>query len=102
MTTKHTPGPWAAESAMSRDVSHIRYITADGKIIASVRHRVEHTQDEALANAALFAAAPDLLAALQALHAYVRGQDAAYRNGLNDTDRLYTQVHAALGRAEGL
>lgn len=71
MSTKHTPGPWAAEAAMSSDTPHIRYITADGAIIASVRHRLEQTQDEALANARLMAAAPELAAGLSfAANAY--------------------------------
>ena len=67
LNKKHTPGPWALESAMSSDTPHIRYITADTKIIASVRHRTEHSQEMALANARLIAAAPILLDALQAI-----------------------------------
>lgn len=62
--TTHSPGPWSAESAMSSDLHHVRYITADGKIIASVRHRIEHSMDEAIANAKLMASAPALLTLL--------------------------------------
>ncbi len=63
--TTHSPGPWSAESAMSSDIFHVRYITADGRIIASVRHRIEQSLDEAIANARLMADAPKLLKALQ-------------------------------------
>ena len=70
---QHTPGPWAAEAAMSMDTPHIRYITADTRIIASVRHRAEHTQDMALANARLIAAAPELLEALRRMLPELRG-----------------------------
>lgn len=66
---KHTPAPWNAEAALSSDFDNIRYITGDTsegpcRIIASVRHRPEQSQEEALANAAVMKAAPDLLAAL--------------------------------------
>lgn len=69
----HSAGEWAAEAALSSDVSHIRNITADGKIIASVRHRVEHSQDEALANARLMANASDLLKEADLLLASLKG-----------------------------
>lgn len=52
---------------MSSDTPHIRYITADGSIIASVRHRLEQSQEEALANAAVMKAAPEMLAAIRAI-----------------------------------
>jgi len=66
MTTKHTPGPWVA---------------VDGDIFTERRHKpiiastfedgepmgTGITRDAAFANAALIAAAPDLLAALETL-----------------------------------
>lgn len=46
------------------------------------------------------AAAPDLLAALQALHEYARTISAGYRNALTqEEDDLYNQVAAALSKA---
>jgi hypothetical protein len=63
---KHTSGPWSAECALSSDLYNIRYITGpDCQKICDVNHRVEMPQDEALANARLIAAAPDLMQALE-------------------------------------
>jgi len=61
MNTKHTPGPWSV---------HGSYIGAGNKrsmkVVATVANMPsdEMSPDEVAANAALVAAAPDLLAAL--------------------------------------
>lgn len=49
----------------------------------------------------IIAAAPALYEALKRLHEHTRTVDAAYRNGLNDTDPLYRAVEEALRLAEG-
>ena len=93
---KHTPGPWASEPAISSDFDHIRYITADGKIIASVRHRVEQTQAEALANARLVTEAPALLDALRwALEQIEDSLDPDHQAAL-------AAAWATVGRVEGV
>lgn len=69
--TKHTAGEWASDPAMSSDLDHIRVITADGKIIASVRQRNDQSQEEALANAQLLSAAPRLLVAAETMLAWI-------------------------------
>lgn len=69
--TKHTPGPWRIDPDFNRDVQ-----TADGAheiataeygkpLCTDADYSVPQDFDEAIANARLMAAAPDLLAALQ-------------------------------------
>lgn len=65
-TMLHSPAPFGASAALSSDHYNIRYITdCEGNHIATVRHLAGMSQEEALANAALFKAAPALLAALE-------------------------------------
>ncbi len=70
---QHTPGPWTQEP--SEEHSHVKIwgeIPSSGAwLIAEVRadHRFENDQ----ANADLIAAAPDLLAACEALHNALSG-----------------------------
>ena len=62
---------------------------------------VKKQHANAAANAHLIAAAPALLEVLTALHEHCRANDAAYRNGLNNTDTLYTIVAHTIANAEG-
>lgn len=68
MTKKHTPGPLVVKSADNGDVAvrtqAERYIVAE--CFADIRHPSEEAREEALANATLYAAAPDLLNAARA------------------------------------
>ena len=60
--SKHTPGPWASVATMSSDFDFIRRIESDlAGQVAKVRVSTVLPQEEALANARLIAAAPDLL-----------------------------------------
>ncbi len=62
MRTKHTPGKWGKRATISSDFHHIRSITdEDGNVIAKIKHNLEQSQNEALANAQLIAVAPELL-----------------------------------------
>jgi hypothetical protein len=70
MKEKHTPGPWGQENAMSSDHEAIRYITGpDCEDVATVHQKKLYgtneymSQETALANARLIAAAPELLEA---------------------------------------
>ena len=66
MTTKHTPGPWITDSKERTDTA--RYIMAAARPFPHTIARIDLTnraEDEA--NAALIAAAPELLEALEAL-----------------------------------
>jgi hypothetical protein len=63
MTTKHTPGPWGYHVTVDGDA----IVAGGGKIrVAEALVRDVSHEDER-ANARLIAAAPDLLAALEAL-----------------------------------
>lgn len=63
---KHTLGPWDVEATPSSDLHYIRMIwSATAGEVARVRVGPILEQDEALANARLIAAAPELLAALE-------------------------------------
>lgn len=74
---KHTPGPWTAE----RDDSNERYdigVPADVgiRLVAEVSFGYdEPAESEQHANAALIAAAPDMLAALRTCLAYIGSTD---------------------------
>ena len=66
MTTKHTPGPWTTDSKERTDTA--RYIMAAARPFPHTIARIDlvnRAEDEA--NAALMAAAPELLEALEAL-----------------------------------
>ena len=63
--TQHTPGPWTTSATPSSDLYNIRNISGAnaehiGVVACPVAPR-EMPQSECLANAALIAAAPDLL-----------------------------------------
>ena len=63
MTTKHTPGPWTTDSKERTDTA--RYIMAAARPFPHTIARIDlvnRAEDEA--NAALMAAAPELLEAL--------------------------------------
>ena len=75
MTTQHTPGPWTRHKWHSQEDQ----ISAKGGTIALVSHI--HTlvpEAEADANARLIAAAPDLLAALEAIVKITDGSQPNY------------------------
>ena len=60
---KHTPGPWLVDQGLSNkcDVT----IVAGARNVAQVLHLRHAKDNEALANADLIAAAPDMLKALK-------------------------------------
>lgn len=79
--SKHTPGPWLAEKvvagkppdrgvgiiAVDPEISRTEIRTPTRGIVAWACGRVGQPSAETLANAALIAAAPELLAALKAM-----------------------------------
>jgi len=85
---------------------------ANNQLVAEIRDPEsvkpqEREAEEALfrANAAFIVRAcnahEELVKALEKLHEYTRTIDAAYRNGLNRTDPLYSAVDSALALARG-
>jgi cytochrome P450 len=92
--SKHTPGPW---SVSSRD--HVYYVTSDDEMdVCRVYGANEFSNAEQTANAeadaAMIAAAPDMLAALRAL---VNG---AFATALASS--AVEQARAAIAKAEGV
>lgn len=96
----HTKGPWLYGASYGND--SVRIETPDGKIIGAIRNQrmigqeqgrpVYEWDDEGDANARLIAAAPDLLAALEA------AQDAIEAD-LHDGPTL-RQIKAAIAKAK--
>ena len=89
MNAKHTPGPWAI--GLQVDNERAQIITADGEHLCYVE------QYPVLPNARLVAAAPDLLAALEALEGYAA--DCAF--DLGERPACLTVARAAILRAKG-
>ena len=93
MTDKHTPGPWVVLNA-GATVS--RYGYADSaETIADVRHKPD---GESAANAALIAAAPELLEALRGMIDY-----AASEIGIEPEEAVgghFKAARAAIAKAE--
>lgn len=90
--SKHTPGPWVAD--IKADGS-TEVWSADYSMFIAKRHQM-NDRDEAKANAALIAAAPDLLEALERL------VDAVNRNAVRQEDfpelrHAYEAIAAARG-----
>lgn len=88
MTTTHTPGPWTLGE--KRD-SCRRVNDPEGFGIVSVIA----TDEQSEANAALIAAAPELLAALRKLEALVDG----WENTLTEKAGAVVSAHLATARA---
>ena len=106
-TPKHTPGPWTLHPGAGKKSE--RYIWREapypgGQCVAAVYPGITGEDERALdypwssrqeaadANAALIAAAPDLLAACHAALAYLDDEDSA---------GLVAEIAAAVAKAEG-
>ncbi len=71
--SEHTPGPWSA-NGLKNDGGF--EISSEGRpFVICARNPVDHRAGESNANAVLIAAAPDLLAAAQALEAAELGRN---------------------------
>ena len=97
---KHTPGPWVTEN------DHIVVRNYDGKLtrldsIAKVFPDFP-LSDEAIANARLIAAAPDLLDALKVmLHGEEIGECECQKTGFPRLITRWEKARAAIAKAEG-
>lgn len=93
--SKHTPGPWWLKVAHNGDCGILAYDTGVfAEAYADIRHSGEDNRDEALANARLIAAAPDLLEALKAINV-----DICMVSASSENMRL---VRDAIAKAEGV
>lgn len=96
--TTHTPGPWAMGDSdlpvSSLAVCGLPDGRRHGTIVRFAQPRPDGMSfDESYCNARLIAAAPDLLAALQAVADYWAGGDVP--------EEIDAQMHAAIRKAEG-
>ena len=94
--SKRTPGPWRFEPAGKR----LRVVGARGVWLATAEYAPAHDVEpgdvdraQAEANARLIAAAPDLLAALQAMLTALDCESVSYRE--------IEAAEAAIAKAEG-
>jgi hypothetical protein len=101
--SKHTPGPlkvqqqWAGQKLMA-----VRIVKASepyiGLDIASMDLGSGFATDTSMDYANLFAAAPELLEALQAI---IYSSDAVDSQEINGSNVLYAQAYQALSKARG-
>jgi hypothetical protein len=95
MHTKHTPGPW--KIIILDGHTYINPLRPEGEwgLIAKIHGNSEHKKHKKEANAALIAAAPDLLAAL------IQWAEYAEQNGGDEAYSFYAATRAAIARANG-
>lgn len=95
-----TPGHWSVKRVIPEEAATVRHVFADDDLIATV-YDLDDATPEAVANARLIAAAPDLLAALQALLTMqIKGHSLADRLQFSDEGRtLLDQSRAAIAKA---
>ena len=86
----HTPGPWAPGRAIPADDTVSRIVRAGADHIAVVMD-LEGAAQEAADNARLIAAAPDMLEALQLIHA----------NAGESPEWIRSRIDAVIARATG-
>lgn len=92
--SNHTPAPWIFEESFGDDTSEGLYIKADGECIASLSGN-GYTD---YANAALMAAAPEMLAVLRDLAYFVRTLPNVKQGRDNP---LLKDAYAAIAKATG-
>ena len=100
MEAKHTPGPWIAEPEEASEHRGIAICAADA-ILATILPEDDREADaEDWANARLIAAAPDLLAALEAVWG---GRYNAGENGcmVHLTLKMCETIPAIIAKARG-
>ncbi|MBS3912691.1 MAG: hypothetical protein KGZ70_12870 [Hydrogenophaga sp.] len=97
---KHSSGEWASETALSSDLHHVRYITADGRRIASVCLRNGMPQEEAIANATLLASANKMLQALEEVSTML-SQHPDFKVGDSKVHYLAHKAARVLAQAKG-
>lgn len=92
---KHTKGPWVAYENISEfKTGYVGVETDDGKRIYE-REVYKSTYENEFANAALIAAAPDLLEALKGLYTNL------FTDGFVTIDHM-EKARAVIAKAEGL
>jgi hypothetical protein len=101
--SKHTPGPWSLDQPGKISTS---IIGPDGEFVIAGEGDAWMVpfacRDEAVANATLVAAAPDLLAAAKEALSYIRAlYQTAHGKGLPSNNSMAKQLRDAIAKAEG-
>jgi hypothetical protein len=106
---KHTPGPWASRDATPTEIPSLLLTFPASSVIE--RHGIviavatmHNSGAEAVANAQILAAAPDLLNALKAAAAAINPSDRQGISLMTWNDRLKAAtvtINAAIAKAEG-
>ena len=101
MEAKHTPGPWEAERI---DNSNCVYIKCERGFFIATCHDGVRGESNAIANARLIAAAPELLEALQSLLKSFPTEDDMHIAGWEQSEidlacRDYEAARAAVAKA---
>ena len=97
MSAQHTPGPWAY-----RPSNNGHFIAGTGEnsgYLAEVRQC--RSKQDIRADARLIAAAPEMLAALQAVLAEIDGPDRPHSTDSWLPSQLVLQVRVAIAKVEG-
>lgn len=97
MSAKHTPGPWAIDGCGS--LGNLDVIYGSGRITMMECENDEISDDELFANAALIAATPDLLEALDRAEAFISGfEDDDTQEGVTE---MLAAIRVAIAKAKG-
>ena len=105
MNAKHTPGPWIVASDGCK-VLQLTPVDIDEQkpcpvVVDCASGYFAMDYDEANANAALIAAAPDLLAALEIAEGRLMCIDAQKLDTVARNDDVIDRIRAAIARARG-
>ena len=101
--TKHTPGPWEVEEHENGDIE----TSVCGLVKTTYRSGpsggldLKQMKEEALANARLIAAAPDLLGALQDCYSELVKVMSVHSFWAGGNPRLFGKCEAAIAKATG-
>ena len=103
MSAQHTPGPWTwlRNDACAGAALKGCYVRGGGVELAMVEARPVASQSVCEANARLIAAAPELLAALEAIYAEVAGGSKPYSGDSYLPPHLVDAITAAIAKATG-
>jgi len=104
---KHTPGPWIIDNQeafiLAPKGSNIEYIASLGDPINDFGNAWDDAcmTDEVVANARLIAAAPELLAALEAAREFIADGMAMGFVGMPEDENVLEVIENAIRRAKG-
>ena len=90
MSTTHTPGPWILQTEDNGRFVHVTDSATEG-----VRIAMQRTTEEGYANARLIAAAPELLAMLEAIRT-------AYDNAASHGHAIPSELVRAIGESAAI